>query len=77
MVGLRRNMIRWLPMIFSRKNVGKWVASKKGKIVDSDYDIAILVRRIKQRSDRDSICFDKVPPLNFIGIAATFVLFSL
>ena len=54
-------------MIFSRKNAGKWVASKNGKVVDSSKKLETLLRNVEQRPDRKSIWFDKVPPAPFIG----------
>lgn len=54
-------------MIFSRKNAGKWVASKNGKVVDSSKKLETLLKKVEKRSDRRSIWFDKVPPAPFIG----------
>lgn len=55
-------------MIFSRKNAGKWVASKKGKVIDSSKKLETLLRRIEKRDDRALVWFDRVPDrLNFAG----------
>lgn len=55
-------------MIFCRKNAGKWVASKKGKVVDSSKNLHTLLKRVEKRPDRTSIAFDIVPKhLNFVG----------
>lgn len=55
-------------MIFSSKNAGKWVASKKGKVVDSSKKLETLLKRVEKRADRASIWFDRVPNrLNFAG----------
>jgi hypothetical protein len=48
-------------MIFSRKNAGKWVASKDEKIVASEAKLDSLMRRIESRPDRAEIRFDRVP----------------
>jgi hypothetical protein len=54
-------------MIFSKENAGKWVASKKGKVVDTSKKLEVLVKRVEKRADRQSIAFDKVPPPGFVG----------
>jgi len=54
-------------MIFSRKNAGKWVASKKGKVVESSKNLKTLLKKVEERTDRKDIWFDKVPPAPFIG----------
>ncbi|MBI3619263.1 hypothetical protein HY213_04505 [Candidatus Peregrinibacteria bacterium] len=54
-------------MIFSRKNAGKWVASKKGRVIDASKKLETLLRRVEQRKDRQNIWFDKVPPAPFVG----------
>lgn len=55
-------------MIFAKKNAGKWVASKKGKVIDSSKELNALLKRIEKRPDRSSIWFDRVPSrLNFAG----------
>jgi hypothetical protein len=54
-------------MIFSRKNAGKWVASRKGKVIDSATKLPVLLKRIEKRQDRKDIWFDKIPPTAFAG----------
>tara|TARA_Y100000310_G_scaffold99766_1_gene97629 strand:+ start:315 stop:506 length:192 start_codon:yes stop_codon:yes gene_type:complete len=54
-------------MIFSKKNAGKWVASKNGKMVESSKKLETLLKKVEKRSDRKDIWFDKVPPMNFVG----------
>ena len=55
-------------MIFSRKNAGKWVASKNGKVVESATKLETLLKKVEKRNDRKSIWFDKVPKnLNIAG----------
>ena len=54
-------------MIFSRKNAGKWVASKNGKAVESASELKTLLKKVEQRPDRKGIRFDKVPPQAFAG----------
>jgi hypothetical protein len=48
-------------MIFSRKNAGKWVASKGEKIVATGVKLDTLMKKIASRKDKDSIRFDLVP----------------
>lgn len=54
-------------MIFSKKNAGKWVASKKGKTVESARKLDTLLKRVEKREDRKELWFDKVPPKAFVG----------
>ena len=54
-------------MIFSRKNAGKWVASKAGKVVDSSKKLETLLKRVEKREDRKKIWFDRVPAGPFVG----------
>ena len=48
-------------MIFSRKNAGKWVASKDGKVVATSKELSTLREKIATRKDKDVIGFDLVP----------------
>jgi hypothetical protein len=48
-------------MIFSRKNAGKWVASKGDKVIASSPKLPSLMKKIEARDDKDSIRFDRVP----------------
>ncbi len=55
-------------MIFSKKNAGKWVASKNGKAVESARKLETLMQRVEKREDRKELWFDKGPPSSiFIG----------
>ncbi len=54
-------------MIFSRKNAGKWVASKAGKVVDSSKKLETLLKRVEKREDRKAIWFDRIPSRPFVG----------
>ena len=54
-------------MVFSKKNAGKWVASKQGKVIDASKKIETLVKRIEKRVDHKGIRFDKVPAQGFVG----------
>jgi hypothetical protein len=48
-------------MIFSRKNAGKWVASKNNKVVETSRSLNALVKKVASRKDKDDIVFDRVP----------------
>ena len=48
-------------MIFSRKNAGLWVASKKGKLVESAKELKTLLRKVEKREDRKDLWFTRVP----------------
>ncbi len=54
-------------MIFSKKNAGKWVASKAGKVVDSSKKLETLLKRVEGREDKKQIWFDRVPSRPFVG----------
>ncbi len=54
-------------MIFSKKNAGKWVASKNNKIIATSKKFDILVKKVDSRKDRDAIRFDLVPPNQFFA----------
>lgn len=54
-------------MIFSKKNAGKWVASKKEKVIATAKELDVLIKKIEKREDRKSLQFDKVPSGFFIG----------
>jgi Family of unknown function (DUF5678) len=49
-------------MIFSKKNAGKWVASKGGKVIATNAKLEPLMKKIDSRKDKNSICYDLVPP---------------
>lgn len=54
-------------MIFSKKNAGKWVASKNGKVVESSKKLETLLKKVECRPDRKNIWFDLVPRGPFVG----------
>lgn len=49
-------------VIFSKKNAGKWVASKGEKVIATGSKLEPLVKKIEKRKDKDAIRFDLVPP---------------
>ena len=52
----------FLFMIFTRKNAGKWVASKGDKVVATGTSLKTLVKKVEARKDKKAIRFDLVPP---------------
>ncbi|NOS67325.1 MAG: hypothetical protein HOO67_03080 [Candidatus Peribacteraceae bacterium] len=52
-------------MIYSKKNAGKWVASKKGKILAIDTSLAGVLKKVK-RYKKEDIRLDIVPKTPFI-----------
>jgi hypothetical protein len=48
-------------MVFSKKNAGKWVASKDDKVIETDKSLENLVNKISDRKDKDRIVFARVP----------------
>lgn len=54
-------------MIFSRKNAGKWVASKDGKAVAASAKLATLIKRVEKRDDYRSMQFDLVPRQSYFA----------
>jgi hypothetical protein len=55
-------------MIFSKKNAGKWVASKEEKTVATDKNLSSLRRKMAKRKDGDAIGYTLVPShLYFVG----------
>lgn len=61
-------------MIFSKRNAGRWVASKGEKVVATSRKLESLVKKIDARKDKDSIRFDLVPPHTyFAGTSANFI----
>ena len=54
-------------MIFSRKNAGKWVASKGNKIVATNANLHVLMKKVQKRTDKNVIRYDLVPRAPFIG----------
>lgn len=54
-------------MIFSKKNAGKWVASKNGKVIAASKKLSALMKKMEARKDKDSIGFDLVPSQQFFA----------
>jgi hypothetical protein len=56
------------PMIVSKNNAGKWIASKSGKVIASTRFLPDRVKKVEKRNDRQAIRFDLVPPVcYFVG----------
>ena len=53
-------------MIYSKKNAGKWVASKDGKVLATDTSLSAVLRKVK-RHRKDDILLDRVPRTPFIA----------
>ena len=56
-----------MTVIFSKKNAGKWVASKDGKVIATDKKLPTLMKKMEKRKDRDAIGFDRVPPHQYFA----------
>jgi hypothetical protein len=56
-------------MIFSRKNAGKWVASKGGKVIAVDARLSAVLRKV-QGHKRDDIRLDLVPKTPYLAGAS-------
>lgn len=54
-------------MVFSKRNAGKWVASKDGKVVAATPSLKGLLQKVNRRRDRDALKFDLVPPSKFFA----------
>lgn len=54
-------------MIFSKKNAGKWVASRGDKVVATSPKLADLVKKVEKRKDKASIRFDLVPRTQYFA----------
>jgi hypothetical protein len=54
-------------MIFSKKNAGKWVASKGEKVVATSRELNVLVKKVEARKDKKDIRFDLVPPHSYFA----------
>ncbi|MDD5056096.1 MAG: hypothetical protein PHZ00_07585 [Candidatus Peribacteraceae bacterium] len=54
-------------MIFSKKNAGKWVASKGEKIVGTSHELGTLVRKVGARKDKNAIRYDLIPPHSYFA----------
>jgi hypothetical protein len=53
-------------MIFSKKNAGKWVASKNGKVLAADMKLSTVLSKIA-KEDQRTIVLDLVPPTPYLG----------
>lgn len=53
-------------MIFSKKNAGKWVASKNGKVLAADVQLSMVLTKI-EKEDPKSIVLDLVPPTPYLA----------
>ncbi|MBI3619335.1 hypothetical protein HY213_04880 [Candidatus Peregrinibacteria bacterium] len=53
-------------MIYSKKNAGKWVASRKGKVLATDVRLAGVLRKVKDH-DKDSLQLAFVPKTPFLA----------
>ena len=58
-------------MIFSKKNAGKWVASKSGKVLATDARLSMVLQKVKRHKKQD-IRLDLVPKTPFIAGIYTF-----
>lgn len=48
-------------MIYSKKNAGKWVASKKGRVIATDAELSKVLEKTKKYKKED-IRLSLVPP---------------
>jgi len=48
-------------MEFRQEHAGKWVATRKQKVVDSAKSLQSLVKRVEKRKDRSEVRFARVP----------------
>lgn len=53
-------------MIFSRKNAGKWVASKSGKMLAADTRLSNVLKKVKGHK-KDDIRLDLVPRTPYLA----------
>jgi hypothetical protein len=53
-------------MIFSKKNAGKWVASKDGKVLATDAKLSKVLKKV-EKEDQKTILLDLVPPTPFLA----------
>lgn len=54
-------------MIFSKKNAGKWVASKGEKVIATSRKLDSLMKKVETRKDRDTLRFDLVPTHSYFA----------
>jgi hypothetical protein len=55
------------PMIFSKKNAGKWVASNDGKVIATGKKLPEVMKKVETHKDREAIGFDLVPPQQYFA----------
>jgi hypothetical protein len=61
-------MAQKVPMSFTPKNAGKWVAGKDGNVVAASPKLDVVTKKVQKREDRTSIRFDRVPKApHFVG----------
>jgi hypothetical protein len=53
-------------MIFSKKNAGKWVASKGGKVIATDARLSTVLKKVKGHH-QDDIRLDLVPKTPYLA----------
>lgn len=53
-------------MIFSKKNAGKWVASKAGKVIAADARLSVVLKKVEGHP-RDDIRLDLVPRTPYLA----------
>jgi hypothetical protein len=54
-------------MIFSKKNAGKWIASKGDTIIATAGSLQGLAKKVERRKDKKEVKFDLVPPAQFFA----------
>ena len=60
-----KSTIIYTSMIYSKKNAGKWVASKKGEVIAVDERLSGVLQKVKGMKKSD-IRLDLVPKTSFI-----------
>ena len=53
-------------MVFSKKNAGKWVASKDGKVLAAAPRLSTVLKKVKRHKKGD-IRLDLVPPTEYLA----------
>jgi hypothetical protein len=54
-------------MVFSKRNAGKWVASKGERVIATSKTLSTLVKKVEARKDKAAIRFDLVPPHSYFA----------
>lgn len=54
-------------MIFSKKNAGKWVASKNNRVLETGRTLSSLRKKMSTRKDNAEIVYDLVPKNSFFA----------